>query len=151
MTNHSKTSAKIEENLYQVLDVPNTANLAEIRQAYEGKLEETHLEAFAAYSLLPEEETEEKLLQFSHAYITLANQIARAKYDDELNQPNIPAKKKSNLSVVRAKKSKESTTKITQKNKSDEKAKVSKNEAQVVEGQTLKERQDYYLKLSAKN
>ena len=109
------------------------------------------MEAFAAYSLLPEEETEEKLLQFSHAYITLANPIARAKYDDELNQPNIPAKKKSKLSVVRAKKSKESTTKITQKNKSDEKAKVSKNEAQVVAGQTLKERQDYYLKLSAKN
>ena len=112
MTNHSKTSAKIEENLYQILDVPNTANLAQIRQAYEGKLEETHLEAFAAYSLLPEEETEEKLLQFSHAYITLANPIARAKYDDELNQPNIPAKKKSDLPKVRAKKAKESTTKI---------------------------------------
>ena len=134
MTNHSKTSAKIEENLYQILDVPNTANLAEIRQAYEGKLEETHLEAFASYSLLPEEETEEKLLQFSHAYITLANPIARAKYDDELNQPSVPVKKKSELPKVRAKK-----------------AKVSKNEAQVVAGQTLKERQDYYLKLSAKN
>ncbi len=34
---------------------------------------------------------------------------------------------------------------------SEKKAKVSKNEAQVVAGQTLKERQDYYLKLSAKN
>ena len=41
--------------------------------------------------------------------------------------------------------------KIPEKNKSEEKAKVSKNEAQVVAGQTLKERQDYYLKLSAKN
>ena len=108
MTNHSKTSAKIEENLYQILDVPNTANLAEIRQAYEGKLEETHLEAFAAYSLLPEEETEEKLLQFSHAYITLANPIARAKYDDELNQLTIPAKKKSDLGKGRAKTANES-------------------------------------------
>ena len=134
MTNHSKTSTNIEENLYQILDVPNTANLVEIRQAYEGKLEETHLDAFAAYSLLPEEETEEKLLQFSHAYITLANPIALAKYDDELNQPSVPVKKKSELPKVRAKK-----------------AKVSKNEAQVVAGQTLKERQDYYLKLSAKN
>ena len=69
MTDHSKTSAKIEENLYQILDVPNTASLAEIRQAYEGKLEEAHLEAFAAYSLFPEEETEEKLLQFSLSLI----------------------------------------------------------------------------------
>jgi len=152
MTNHSKISAIIEENLYQILNVPNTANLAEIRKAYEGKLEETHLEAFAAYSLLPEEDTEEKLLQFSHAYITLANPIARAKYDDELNQPNIPEKKKPKLPVVRAKKEKESTVKkIPEKNKSEKKAKVSKKEAQVVAGQTLKERQDYYLKLSAKN
>ncbi len=102
MTNHSKTSTNIEENLYQILDVPNTANLVEIRQAYEGKLEETHLEAFAAYSLLPEEETEEKLLQFSHAYITLANPIARAKYDDELNQPSATVKKKSELPKVGA-------------------------------------------------
>ena len=151
MKDHSKSLVKIEENLYQILDVPNTANLVEIRKAYEGKLEETHLEAFAAYSLLPEEETEEKLLQFSHAYITLANPIARAKYDDELNQPNITAKKKTNLPKVRAKKEKKSTTKIPEKNKSEEKVKVSKNEAQVVAGQTLKERQDNYMKLSAKN
>ena len=151
MTNNSKTSARIEENLYKILDVQNTANLAEIRQAYEGKLEETHLEAFAAYSLLPEEETEEKLLQFSHAYITLANPIARAKYDDELNQPSIPDKKKTGLPQVKAKKAKESTKKIPEKNKSAKKVKVSKNEAQVVAGQTLKERQDHYLKLSAKN
>jgi len=151
MTKHSKTSTNIEENLYQILDVPNTANLAKIRQAYEGKLEETHLEAFAAYSLLPEEETEEKLLQFSHAYITLANPIARAKYDDELNQPSVPVKKKSELPKLRQKKANESTRKIPQKNKSEKMAKVSKNEAQVVAGQTLKERQDHYLKLSAKN
>ena len=151
MTNHSKTSAKIEENLYHILDVPNTANLVEIRQAYERKLEETHLEAFVAYSLLPEEETEEKLLQYSHAYITLANPIARAKYDDELNQHTVPEKKKSDLSEVKAKKEKESKTKFAQKNKFEQKAKVSKNEAKVVAGQTLKERQDYYLKLSAKN
>ena len=151
MTNNSKNSTNIEENLYQILDVPNTANLAEIRQAYEGKLEETHLEAFAGYSLLPEEETEEKLLQFSHAYITLANPIARAKYDDELNQPSIPDKKKTGLPQVKAKKAKESTKKIPEKNKSAKKVKVSKNEAQVVAGQTLKERQDHYLKLSAKN
>ena len=134
MTNHSKTSTNFEENLYQILDVPNTANLVEIRRAYEGKLEETHLEAFAAYSLLPEEETEEKLLQFSHAYITLANPIARAKYDDELNQSNLPSKKKLALPKARKKKVNESVTKIPKKNKSEEKADVSKNEAQVVAG-----------------
>ena len=151
MTNNSKNSTNIEENLYQILDVPNTANLADIRKAYEGKLEKTHLEAFAAYSLLPEEETEEKLLQFSHAYITLANPIARAKYDDELNQNNIPVNKKSGLRKASLKKSKESNEKTPKKNKSEKKDKDSKKEAQVIAGQTLEERQDYYLKLSAKN
>ena len=151
MTNINKTSANIEENFYQILDVQNTASLTDIRQAYEGKLEDAHLEAFAAYSLLPEEESEEKLLQFSHAYITLANPIARAKYDDELNQHNIPVKKKSDFPEIKAKKAKESNKKILKKNKSEEKVKVSKKEAQVIAGQTLKERQDHYVKLSEKN
>ena len=129
MTDSRKNSANIEEDLYQILDVPNTASLAGIRQAYEGKLEEAHLEAFAAYSLFPEEETEEKLLQFSHAYITLANPIARAKYDDELNQLTIPAKKKSNLGKGRVKTANESPKKIPEKIKSEEKAKTSKKVA----------------------
>ena len=77
---------QVEENYYQILEVQKTASLVEIRYAYEGKLEETQLEAFAAYSLLPEEETEEKLLHFSQAFMTLANPVARAKYDDELQQ-----------------------------------------------------------------
>ena len=151
MTNRNKTSANIEESFYQILDVQNTASLTEIRQAYEGKLEDAHLEAFAAYSLFPEEESEEKLLQFSHAYITLANPIARAKYDDELNQNNIPVKKKSDLPERKVNKVKESNKKNSKKNKSEEKVKVSKKEAQVIAGQTLKERQDNYVKLSAKN
>ena len=151
MTDRNKISVTFEENLYEILDVLNTASLVEIRQAYEGKLEDAHLEAFAAYSLLPEEESEEKLLKFSHAYITLANPIARAKYDDELNQQGISAKKKSDLTERKVKKAKGSSTKIYKKKESEEKAKVSKKEAQVVAGQTLKERQDYYVKLSAKN
>ena len=40
---------------------------------------------------------------------------------------------------------------VLKKKEENSKDKVSKNEAQVVAGQTLKERQDYYLKLSAKN
>ena len=43
MTNRNKTSANIEENFYQILDVQNTASLADIRQAYERKLEEANL------------------------------------------------------------------------------------------------------------
>ena len=97
---------QVEENYYQILEVQKTASLLEIRYAYEGKLEETQLEAFAAYSLLPEEETEEKLLHFSQAFMTLANPVARAKYDDELQQGMVsvemqPVTKKEHLTKIK--------------------------------------------------
>lgn len=155
----------VEDNYYHILDVPNTATLVEIRNAYEEKLEETHLEAFAAYSLLPEEETEEKLLQFSQAFVTLANPIARAKYDDELNQLNIPAKpqialKKESVPVLeeqyssksaRAKTEIEPLRKSLNKIQHEKKAEIPENITQDVAGQTQTERQDFYLNLSAKN
>jgi DnaJ-class molecular chaperone len=90
MTTQAK-KPKLEENYYQILEVLKTASLLEIRDAYEGKLEETQLDAFAAYSLLPEDETEEKLLHFSQAFVTLANPVARAKYDDELQESMVSA------------------------------------------------------------
>ncbi|MCS5545789.1 MAG: hypothetical protein NZ867_03155, partial [SAR324 cluster bacterium] len=86
-----KIQPPVEENFYQLLGVTNTASLATIRNAYEKKLEETHIESFASYTLIPEEETEVLLLQFSQAFVTLANPIARAKYDDELHQQTISA------------------------------------------------------------
>ena len=82
-----------EENYYKILEVPSTATLTEIRNAYEEKLEEAHLQAIAAYSLFPEEETEEKLLHYSQAFVALANPIARAKYDDEIQQYDITTDK----------------------------------------------------------
>ena len=90
-----KIQPPVEENFYQLLEVTNTASLATIRNAYEKKLEETHIESFASYTLIPEEETEVLLLQFSQAFVTLANPIARAKYDDELHQQTIPAEKRT--------------------------------------------------------
>ena len=90
-----KIQPPVEENFYQLLEVTNTASLATIRNAYEKKLEETHIESFASYTLIPEEETEVLLLQFSQAFVTLANPIARAKYDDELHQQTISAEKRT--------------------------------------------------------
>ena len=78
-----------EVNYYRILSISNTSTLVEIRNAYEKKLEEVHLEAIAAYSLFPEEETEKQLLKYGQAYVTLANPIARAKYDDELKLTGI--------------------------------------------------------------
>lgn len=152
---------QVEENYYQILEVQKTASLVEIRYAYEGKLEETQLEAFAAYSLLPEEETEEKLLQFSQAFMTLANPVARAKYDDELLQGRVsvemqPVTKKEHLTKV--KKSVRGKTKTVhlpllppKKAKAEKEIEIKKSVIKNIVEETHAERLGNYQKLSAKN
>jgi len=160
MTSQAK-KPQVEENYYQILEVQKTASLVEIRHAYEGKLEETQLEAFAAYSLLPEEETEEKLLHFSQAFMTLANPVARAKYDDELQQGTVlvkmqPVTKKEPLTKIK-KSLKVKTKKVPLPPLSPEKAKVEKEikiKKSVVRNiveESHAERLGNYQKLSAKN
>jgi len=109
---------QVEENYYQILEVSKTASLLEIRDAYESKLEETQLDAFAAYSLFPEYETEEILLYFSQAFVTLANPVARAKYDDELQHGMVSAEmqtviEKEHLTKIKSLYSKKSVKKKT--------------------------------------
>ena len=153
---------QVEENYYQILEVQKTASLVEIRNAYEGKLEETQLEAFAAYSLLPEDETEEKLLHFSQAFMTLANPIARAKYDDELQQGMVsvemqPVTKKEHLTKI--KKSVRVKTKTVplpplippKKAKAEKEIEIKKSVIRNIVEETHAERLGNYQKLSAKN
>ncbi len=157
------TSSKEEDNYYKILEVRRTATLTEIRNAYEEKLEEAHLEAIAAYSLFPEEETEEKLLNYSQAFVALANPIARAKYDDEilqdqydnLNQPDNKQKKhKKNYKekVVHNKKiSKNLKDYSVLEQDNNEIQEITKSAPEEVVGQTQEERQDFYLNLATKN
>ena len=149
---------------YQTLSVPSTATLVEIRNAYEEKLEEAHLEAFAAYSLFPEEETELKLLQYGQAFVTLANPIARAKYDDELQQETPDAEqadfRQDGSSISKPMLAEKTAGKKTEtapfphkaKNKqTEEKLELTKSAPKEVVGQTQVERQDFYLNLAVKN
>ena len=113
-----KSQPPVEENFYQLLEVTNTASLATIRNAYEKKLEETHIESFASYTLIPEKETEVLLLQYSQAFVTLANPVARAKYDDELHQQTISAEPKTAKekdSLQKVKKDQSPETKMQEK------------------------------------
>ena len=154
---------QLEENYYQILEVLKTASLLEIRDAYEGKLEETQLEAFAAYSLLPEEETEEKLLHFSQAFVTLANPVARAKYDDELQQSMVSAEKqptteKEQIKKVYSKKSVRGKTKTVpphpsppKKVKAEKEIEIKKSVTRDVVVESQAERLGNYQKLAAKN
>ena len=154
---------QLEENYYQILEVLKTASLVEIRDAYEGKLEETQLEAFAAYSLLPEEETEEKLLHFSQAFVTLANPVARAKYDDELQQSMVsaemqPVTEKEQIKKLYSKKSVRGKTKTvppqsspTKKVKAEKEIEIKKSVTRDVVVESQAERLGNYHKLAAKN
>jgi len=154
---------QVEENYYQILEVQKTASLVEIRYAYEGKLEETQLEAFAAYSLLPEEETEEKLLHFSQAFVTLANPVARAKYDDELQQSMVsaemqPVTEKEKIKKLYSKKSVRGKTKTVpphpsppKKVKAEKEIEIKKSVTRDVVVESQAERLGNYHKLAAKN
>ena len=157
---------KVEENYYQILEVQKTASLLEIRYAYEGKLEETQLEAFAAYSLLPEEETEEKLLHFSQAFMTLANPVARAKYDDELQQGIVSEKKQpviekeylNNIEKLYSKNSAREKTKTVPPQKyslkkvaAEKENGIKKNVPENIIAENEVDRRDYYENLAAKN
>jgi len=154
---------QLEENYYQILEVLKTASLLEIRDAYEGKLEETQLEAFAAYSLLPEEETEEKLLHFSQAFVTLANPVARAKYDDELQQSMVsaemqPVTEKRQIKKLYSKKSVKGKTKTVpphpsppKKVKAEKEIEIKKSVTRDVVVESQAERLGNYHKLAAKN
>ena len=151
-----------EENYYQILEVNSTATLVEIRNAYEEKLEEAHLEAIAAYSLFPEEETEEKLLHYSQAFVALANPIARAKYDNEIQNSVLSKSSDSKKDINQEEKHKKSkiSSKIIQKTHGvkgnnleqiEENIEITKTAPEEVVGQTQEERQDFYLNLAAKN
>ena len=162
MTTQAK-NPQLEENYYQILEVLKTASLLEIRDAYEGKLEETQLEAFAAYSLLPEEETEEKLLHFSQAFVTLANPVARAKYDDELQQSMVsaemqPVTEKEQIKKLYSKKSVRGKTKTVpphpsppKKVKAEKEIEIKKSVTRDVVVESQAERLGNYHKLAAKN
>ena len=154
---------QLEENYYQILEVLKTASLLEIRDAYEGKLEETQLEAFATYSLLPEEETEEKLLHFSQAFVTLANPVARAKYDDELQQSMVsaemqPVTEKEQIKKLYSKKSVRGKTKTVpphlsppKKVKAEKEIEIKKSVTRDIVEESQAERLGNYHKLAAKN
>ena len=164
MTTREKAQITEWGNYYQTLSVPSTATLVDIRNAYEEKLEEAHLEAFAAYSLFPEEETELKLLQFGQAFVTLANPIARAKYDDELQKETTDEEqadfRQDSFSIseqILAEKTSFKNTKTapipdkTQNIQTLEKIQLTKSAPKEVVGQTQEERQDFYLNLAVKN
>ena len=153
-----------EVNYYRILSISNTSTLVEIRNAYEKKLEEVHLEAIAAYSLFPEEETEQQLLKYGQAYVTLANPIARAKYDNELKLTGIGTQESdfeeestgiSESPLAKKNEQKKTKTATLYKKykhvKSEEKHEITKSAPKEVVGQTLEERQDFYNKLAVKN
>ena len=153
-----------EGNYYQILAIASTASLVEIRNAYEEQLEAVHLEAISAYSLFPEEQTEQKLLQIGQAFVTLANPIARAKYDDEIRQ-TIDSEQQADFQQENAPISEPPLTEKPAQIKTEtaapphkdenkqpeEKLEIPKSVPTEVVGQTQEQRQEFYLNLAVKN
>ncbi|MAD86193.1 MAG: hypothetical protein CL909_06395 [Deltaproteobacteria bacterium] len=153
-----------EGNYYQILAIASTASLVEIRNAYEEQLEAVHLEAISAYSLFPEEQTEQKLLQIGQAFVTLANPIARAKYDDEIRQ-TIDSEQQADFQQESAPISEPPLTEKPAQIKTEtaapphkdenkqpeEKLEIPKSVPTEVVGQTQEQRQEFYLNLAVKN
>ena len=147
-----------EGNYYQILAIPSTASLVEIRKAYEEQLEAVHLEAISAYSLFPEEQTEQKLLQIGQAFVTLANPIARAKYDDEIRltidseQESAPISETPLTEKPAQIKTETAAPPHKDENKQpEEKLEIPKSVPTEVVGQTQEQRQNFYLNLAVKN
>ena len=164
MTNLENLPILEEANHYQTLRVPSTASLVEIRNAYQEILDEAHIEAIASYSLVPQEDTELKLLKFGHAFVTLANPVARSKYDNELKlqtidikqadfqQESSPISKPLLVEKTTSKKTKTSyLPHKAEKKQTEEEKGLTKISPKEVVGQTQDERQDIYLNLAVKN
>ena len=163
-TTLENSSIPVEGNYYQILAIPSTASLVEIRNAYEEQLEAVHLEAISAYSLFPEEQTEQKLLQIGQAFVTLANPIARAKYDDEIRQ-TIDSEQQADFQQESAPISEPPLTEKPAQIKTEtaapphkdenkqpeEKLEIPKSVPTEVVGQTQEQRQEFYLNLAVKN
>ena len=69
------------QNSYELLELESSASFEEVQKAYEKKLEEVHEESLAAYSLCPEEESEDLLKKLSEAFMQLADPEARRVHD----------------------------------------------------------------------
>ena len=112
---------------------------------------------------MPEEETEEKLLHFSQAFVTLANPVARAKYDDELQQSMVsaemqPVTGKEQIKKLYSKKSVRGKTKTVpphpsppKKVKAEKEIEIKKSVTRDVVVESQAERLGNYHKLAAKN
>ena len=153
-----------EGNYYQILAIASTASLVEIRNAYEEQLEAAHIEAISAYSLFPEEQTEQKLLQIGQAFVTLANPIARAKYDDEIRL-TIASEQQTDFQQESGTISEPPLTEKPTQIKTEtaypphkdenkqpqEQLEIPKSVPTDVVGQTQEQRQNFYLNLAVKN
>ena len=88
------------QNYYELLDLEISASFEEVQKAYEKKLEEVHEESLAAYSLCPEEESEDLLKKLSEAFMQLADPEARRAHDLKLESKHTQLAISSNPSPL---------------------------------------------------
>ena len=72
---------------YDLLEVPNSASVAELRQAFRQLSKRYHPDT----TTLPQAQAQESFRQLQQAYAVLSDPISRSRYDSQLRQPAAPA------------------------------------------------------------
>lgn len=73
-----------EKNYYEILNLPLSAGLAEVRQAYDEALEMYNEDALATYALFSDEQRDKLLQAIEEAFQTLSNEEKRSEYNQML-------------------------------------------------------------------
>ena len=72
---------------YDLLEVANSASVAELRQAFRQLSKRYHPDT----TTLPQAQAQESYRQLQQAYAVLSDPISRSRYDSQLRQPAAPA------------------------------------------------------------
>ncbi|MBU0994640.1 MAG: helix-turn-helix domain-containing protein [Proteobacteria bacterium] len=73
-------------NYYEILDIPITSTLFEIRNAYQNAVSTYSEDSLITYSFFSEDEREEILKTIDHAFYTLIDENKKAEYDEMLQK-----------------------------------------------------------------
>ncbi len=77
--------AFVEEDYYDVLNIPKHATTDEVERAYKLAYQTFNSNSLATYSLFSDEENDAILRKITRAYMTLKDPVTRSRYDEELH------------------------------------------------------------------
>lgn len=99
-------NSPLEQNYYELLEIPRDATLAEIERAYERAQAYYGADSVAVYALASPEDLKRVQDRIDEAYLVLSDEPLRREYDGRLGPPG-PDERPSRAEVRRAREEKE--------------------------------------------